>query len=83
LRSLVEPERVMLVLIDVLGFGYLEASIITGTPFVIVSIFSLAGSQACEGITWPIGFLFREIFLAMAFFSCSIAFYLYNRSRRV
>lgn len=32
LRSLVEHERVILVLMDVLGFGYLEASIITGTP---------------------------------------------------
>lgn len=50
--------------------------------FVIVSIFSLAGSQACEGITWPIGFLFRGILLAMAFFSCSIAVYLYDQARK-
>lgn len=51
--------------------------------FIIICIFSLAGSQACEGITWPIGFLFRGIFLAMTFFSCNIAYYLYDRSRRI
>lgn len=51
--------------------------------FIIIGIFSLAGSQATEGITWPIGVLFRAIFLAMAFISCSIAVYLYDRSRKI
>jgi len=51
--------------------------------FIIVGIFSLAGSQVTEGISWPIGILFRGIFLAMAFFSCSIAVYLYDRSRKI
>jgi hypothetical protein len=32
---------------------------------LIVGILSRAGNQAFEGITWPIGFLFRGIFLAM------------------
>lgn len=50
--------------------------------FIIVAIFSLAGSQVTEGISWPIGILFRGIFLAMAFFSCSIAVYLYDQSRK-
>jgi len=50
--------------------------------FIIIGILSLAGSQVIEGITWPIGVLFRAIFLAMAFFSCSIAVYLYDRFRK-
>lgn len=50
--------------------------------FIIIGILSLAGSQVMEGTTWPIGILFRAIFLAMAFFSCSIAVYLYDRSRK-
>jgi uncharacterized membrane protein AbrB (regulator of aidB expression) len=51
--------------------------------FIIVGMLSLAGSQATEGISWPIGVLFRGVFLAMAFFSCSIALYLYDRSRKL
>ncbi len=51
--------------------------------FIVVGILSLAGSQACEGISWPIGFLFRGIFLAMAFISSSLALFLYDRARKI
>lgn len=49
---------------------------------LIGAILSLAGSQVMEGTTWPIGVLFRAIFLAMVFFFTSAAVYLYDRARK-
>lgn len=50
--------------------------------FIIVCLLSLAGSQACEGINWPIGYLLRGVFLGTAFFSSILALYLYDRTQK-